>query len=864
MHNVSITSAVLCNYSPRMRALALAVLVVAVSGCRCGGKTTGATSDLRVTPGALQFGDVAIGASLPLTFEIDNGGQASGDVMLTVEGPFTLSATTATVGAGSAAMFTVTFAPSVKGPVTGTVHVVGVADVALSGDGLPACVPSQACVRTAFALETRTCVETPLPEGTVCMASCLSGAGSCRQGYCVGTPTSCIDGDACTLDVCLTDGGCLNPPLTCPVTDPCQAQFCDPQTGCGSTPLDDGTPCGSATCEEAHVCFSGTCQDRMRPNAMTDCRYTALAAGSNHTCVVTRGGGLRCWGANNSDQQDRGFPSQLTAPGFAVDFPSVRATAISEAHDTWVSLPAGQLATTTAPTLLPIDATLIAVGLNNTVCGIEAGDVRCAAGADGGGPPTTAAHDALAISMSADQLCVVHTDGGVACGTPASLAPIPIPAAATSVATSIEGSACALLKSGAVHCWGDIGDAGTSRPWSSGVTALAAERRRLFFVGAPIVCAALDAGRIECIEPGGNQEQSATSGALPPSSAIALGDFHGCALLNDGRVMCWGTNSDGQLGDRSTQPLGVQSSGVRASWLSAFSQVVLFANAGGPVLAMDQLNLQGDDAGMLLGQPSTTVHSGSQSSFAAGCPCGFDAGNNCGSNTLGELTVDGAVACALTGSDHLCVARSGGDVRCYYPSINGGDGGVARQLNAGGEITALAAEIAGDGVCALLSNGTVHCDHALPGNTVAESLTQVKQLCLGEGTQAQGCALLANGQLQCWGAWTGSATPAVPSGAWPLSRQVACGNRHVCALAGINIVKCWGDNQSGQLGRDGPASTAAADIPMPAPVTAIAAGFAYTCALLQTGEVRCWGDNAFGELGTPLLDASRFPRLVDQ
>ena len=103
-----------------MRALALVVLVVAVSGCHCGGPTMGVSSDLRVSPGALQFGDVAIGASLPLTFEVDNGGRASGDVMLTLDGPFTLSATTATVGAGSSAMFTVTFAPMATGPVTGT------------------------------------------------------------------------------------------------------------------------------------------------------------------------------------------------------------------------------------------------------------------------------------------------------------------------------------------------------------------------------------------------------------------------------------------------------------------------------------------------------------------------------------------------------------------------------------------------------------------------------------------------------------------------------------------------------------------------------------------------------------------------
>ena len=31
--------------------------------------------------------------------------------------------------------------------------------------------------------------------------------------------------------------------------------------------------------------------------------------------------------------------------------------------------------------------------------------------------------------------------------------------------------------------------------------------------------------------------------------ALAAGDHHTCALLNRGGVMCWGMNTDGQLGD---------------------------------------------------------------------------------------------------------------------------------------------------------------------------------------------------------------------------------------------------------------------------------------------------------------------------
>ncbi len=133
------------------------------------------------------------------------------------------------------------------------------------------------------------------------------------------------------------------------------------------------------------------------------------------------------------------------------------------------------------------------------------------------------------------------------------------------------------------------------------------------------------------------------------------------------------------------------------------------------------------------------------------------------------------------------------------------------------------------------------------------------------------CAVFSNGRAKCWGQGfgasgvrgcfsdfqRGAALPYLDFGKNVSVKQIVSGRNHLCALTVDGKVKCWGTNQSGELGLGDDVTRGCAGMGDALPfvnlggnVEALAAGSKHTCAILENGSaVKCWGGNSEGQLG---------------
>ncbi len=134
------------------------------------------------------------------------------------------------------------------------------------------------------------------------------------------------------------------------------------------------------------------------------------------------------------------------------------------------------------------------------------------------------------------------------------------------------------------------------------------------------------------------------------------------------------------------------------------------------------------------------------------------------------------------------------------------------------------------------------------------------------------CAVLVHNGVRCWGANdVGQLGHDGPSSTQPVevpgvqASGVAVGERFACALGMTGSVECWGLGTKGQLGHGANQTSSAPQNVVgleEAPAAQLVAGQAHACVLSTNGGVHCWGDNTRGQLGNATRSSSPFPVTV--
>ena len=362
-------------------------------------------------------------------------------------------------------------------------------------------------------------------------------------------------------------------------------------------------------------------------------------------------------------------------------------------------------------------------------------------------------------------------------------------------------------------------------------------------------------------------ETAVGSDNFSAQASITAGRNHTCALLSTGAVKCWGSNSNGQLGDGTTTDRLTPTPVIGLS--SDVTAITTGRNHTCALLATDAVECWGYNPDGRLGDGSTI-------------------------DRLTPTPVTGLssdVTAITGGTRHTCALLATGAVTCWGDNNVGqlGDN-TTNDRHTPTPVTGLPSDVTAitagtEHTCALLATGAVTCwgnnaSGQLGDNTTANQLTPTPVTGLSSGVTAisasrfHTCALLTTGALNCWGDNTyghlgdgttdDRLTPTAVTGLSGGVTAITAETFHTCALLATGAVECWGYNEYGQLGDNTTANrlTPTAVTGLSSGVTAITAGRWHTCALLATGALTCWGDNTYGHLGDNTTTHRKTPTAV--
>lgn len=366
----------------------------------------------------------------------------------------------------------------------------------------------------------------------------------------------------------------------------------EPEPGAGGSGGGGTGGMGGATPTYARVCTS---------EVDTDCaRVEQLWAGGTFSCAGLDDGTLRCFGTNDSGQLgDRDLPFSFFGVGTMASLGGQPTVTLGHTHGCaiddeglrcWGRNLVGQLGTGDRdfryrPTAPQLDGEVSQVATRHSAtCARTGGRISCWGHALNGQDwisndrgdvvelPTAVPviDDAQAVAVGTLFACALRADGTVWCwgqGEDGQLgrgddASSPTPGPVTGLPSSVtqlrSGGQCSCVLTGSpadVRCWGRMAGDGLLFPTSMAVDT--PEAVLDVQVGDRHACALLQGGRVQCwgdntygqlgtVGPSINTPVDVVG--LTDATAIAVGLEHTCALRAAGEVVCWGRNAFGQLG----------------------------------------------------------------------------------------------------------------------------------------------------------------------------------------------------------------------------------------------------------------------------------------------------------------------------
>ncbi|GEM_PF-7077497 len=345
-------------------------------------------------------------------------------------------------------------------------------------------------------------------------------------------------------------------------------------------------------------------------------------------------------------------------------------------------------------------------------------------------------------------------------------------------------------------------------------------------------------------------------------SDVGEGRNHACALLSNGTVKCWGTNWEGQLGNGTTSLSRVPVDVLEVTDAINFSVGTYHACV---VISSGTVKCWGYNSYGQLGDSTTTSRS---------TPV----------NVLGITNA----AQVSTGENHSCALLNDGTVKCWGRNYNGqlGDG-TTTQSNVPVSVLGLTDVVgiyARESVnCAVLSSGVINCwgennygqlgdgtkvDKNIP--TLVNNFSSPNQIYFSSGDST---CFVINNTLKCIGQDHSNffygdnisggikTIPVYISSITDVNELVSSVDNTTCYINNGGL-KCFNGYYLGVVPT--PSNTLIPVTPtgLGSGVSKTSCGESFCCALIDDGTVKCWGSNSSGQLGDGTLNTISIPTAV--